>query len=115
MHSLLIESEMEAAIARFFLGSKPLYEEFRAGCLTQFSADMQALSRGLQQCDTDTVRRVAHNIKSALIMLGHNAMGAQALSIELAAQAGQLEQAADTWRQLCVDMNSMQSTDGFIN
>jgi len=101
--------ETEAAIARYFRGSRPLFEAFRTGCLSQFSVDMQAIDKSLQQADAATVRRIAHNIKSAMNMLGHTALGAEALDIELAAQQGQLDRAANSWRTLAAAMQSLLS------
>lgn len=107
MPDALIGSETQVAIDRYFRGSRPLFEAFRAGCLSQFSVDIRAMDRSFEQADVADVRRIAHNIKSALNMLGHSDLGAQALSIELAAQEDQLEQAAEIWSTFSGAMQSL--------
>ncbi len=86
------------AIARHFNGDESLYRAFRVTCLRQFAADAQDGDVACAQRDVQSLRRVAHNLKTVLRSLGHVVLGDLAAAIEDQASAGELASAAGLWR-----------------
>ena len=107
MSDALEATQKEIALAKFFHGNRALYDAFRAGCLTQFPLDARMVEQGLRAGDAGLVRRVAHNIKSALTMLGQDALATVALQLELAAQHNLLAEAATAWPVLAEGLDSL--------
>ena len=100
---------VHAAIANNFDGDTQLYQAFAAECAVQFAYDVSA---GQARCDAGdllALRRLAHDLKSALIMLGHDELFAVAQTLEGQAAAGDLASARASWRVLCADLSLLRS------
>jgi len=97
-----LSAEQTEALHRNFGGMQSLYLAFHASCLQQFAHDLREGDIACEQEDTAALRRLAHNLKSVLMNLGHLELSAQARQLEdAAAQAPQLGPAlrAD-WQRL---------------
>ncbi|WP_428503005.1 response regulator [Roseateles sp.] len=60
----------QEAILRNFGGDAALYRGFRAASLEQFAQDLQEGERACTTRDTPALRRLAHSLKSVLLILG---------------------------------------------
>ena len=89
-------------VAEFFGGNRPLYDAYRAACLIQFPKDLGEGDRAAQAGDAQALRRVAHNLKSVLTMLGEAVAAQQARDTEELAASGAIEAMGEGWRQLRV-------------
>lgn len=89
-----------AAIARHFGGEQALFIAFRASCLAQFAADLDAGDAAVAAGDAAALRRLAHSLKSVLATLGHPGPGATARTLEDAAAAADWASATPLWQQL---------------
>ena len=94
------EPGVAAAIALQFDGDAALYRAFAQSCATQFSLDALAGQAACETGDGPGLRRLAHNLKSALIMLGQDAVSDLASRVEEQAAAGDLDSACASWRLL---------------
>ena len=97
------------AIANNFDGDVQLYEAFAMSCAGQFASDIVA---GQASCDTGDLRalhRLAHNLKSALTMLGHDELFAAAHALETHAAAGDVPSARASWRVVRAGLSSLGS------
>lgn len=93
--------ESRRAIELHFGGDASLYAAFRAAALGQFAADVQAAEAALAAADVASLRRVAHNLKSALRLLGHDAPSELARRLEaLAADGAAAARLAAAWQPL---------------
>jgi CheY-like chemotaxis protein len=93
-------SAEQAAIARYFGGQAALFAAYRADCLAQFTHDLQAGDQALAVKDAAALRRLAHNLKSVLRMLGREAAAGQAQALEAAAAGQDWNGMAEGWRGL---------------
>jgi CheY-like chemotaxis protein len=89
-----------AAVAAHFAGDAALYRGFRDGCLDQFPADLRAGDTALATRDGPALRRVAHSLKSVLLLLGEVEASAVARRLEHAAEAGDWAACDSPWRDL---------------
>jgi len=78
----------QEAILRNFGGDAALYRGFRAASLEQFGQDLQEGERACTTRDTPALRRLAHSLKSVLLILGLDSCSDLAKRLER-----QLEQA----------------------
>lgn len=86
-HEPAHEQAVEQAIAQQFGGHRALYAAFRASCLQQFAADIREGDRACAAHDGPALHRLAHSLKSVLLILGHADASALARQLEdLAAQ-----------------------------
>lgn len=95
-----LEPDVAAAIARRFDGDAALYRTFAADCAVQFGLDAAAGQRACAAGDLVGLRRLAHDLRSALVMLGHERIGGLAARVEAHAAAGDLASARMSWRRL---------------
>jgi hypothetical protein len=95
-----LEPDVVAAIALQFEGDVALYRAFAQSCATQFALDAIAGQEACQAADMPALRRLAHNLRSALIMLGQGAVSDLACQVEEQAAAGDLDSARASWRSL---------------
>ena len=95
-----LEPDVAAAIALQFEGDAALYWAFAQNCATQFALDAVAGQLACEAGDVAGLRRLAHNLTSALIMLGHGAVSDLASRVEEQAAAGDLDSARASWRSL---------------
>ncbi len=89
-----------AAIAMQFGGDAVLYQAFAATCAAQFGVDRAAGQVACETGNLSDLRRLAHNLKSALSLLGHDRASSLAARTEERAAAGDLHSASVSWRSL---------------
>ncbi len=99
---------VRAAIANNFDGDAQLYRAFAASCAEQFARDVSLGQAGFDAGDLAALRRLAHNLKSALTMLGHDELFAVAQKLESEAAAGDLLSAKMSWRELRAELSRLQ-------
>lgn len=87
-------------MAEFFGGNRALYEAYRQACLARFPQDVIEGDQAVAAQDAQALRRVAHNLKSVLTMLGEAQAAQCARSNEEWAAAGDLEPMQLGWQQL---------------
>lgn len=89
-----------AAPSAFFNGDRALSESYRRTCLRQFPADIQAGDAAAAHVDLAALRRLAHDLKSVLQILGQDALAAEARTLEAAAAAPDIAAAVRGWGTL---------------
>jgi HPt (histidine-containing phosphotransfer) domain-containing protein len=94
------EAATAQAIEANFNGDAALFHEFAAVCKAQFGDDANAGQAACDAHDLVALRAVAHNLKSALRMLGQARMADLASQVESSADAGALESACLAWRTM---------------
>jgi HPt (histidine-containing phosphotransfer) domain-containing protein len=104
-----VEPDVASAIALQFDGDADLYHAFAATCAEQFALDAIAGEAACEAGDASALRRLTHNLKSALIMLGHGAASDLASLVEEQAAAGDLDSAIASWRSLRVALLRMKT------
>jgi CheY-like chemotaxis protein len=72
----------DRAVTVHFGGDQSLYDAFLATCRVQFRADLEQGEDFMRTMDAVGLRRLAHSLKSVLLMLGHEAASAHARSLE---------------------------------
>lgn len=97
-------------VAEFFGGNRPLYDSYRASCLAQFPMDLGEGDLAAGADDARALRRVAHNLKSVLTMLGEVAGAQQARRTEEAAASGATALMGQEWQRLRRLVQALQST-----
>src|SRR5258706_11305313 len=91
---------VRAAIDPHFDGDPALYQAFAAACAAQFAHDAATGQASCDAGDLPALRGLAHNLKSALILLGHDAPSGLAAQVERQAAAGDLPSVRMSWRLL---------------
>lgn len=81
-------------------GDLELFHAYRAACLAQFPCDLQEGDAASAAADLQTLRRVAHSLKSVLLTLGFAQWSAQAQELEDTSHAGVLVAARQQWVNL---------------
>lgn len=104
------EAKHQATIDRFFRGNEPLYQAFKQAAVGQFPHDAQAIEAALCAGDDAALRRTAHNLKSALRMLGLVAQEQKALALELAATTADAPAAELAWQGLQAELQLLMAT-----
>jgi hypothetical protein len=87
-------------IAANFEGDAALYAAFAAACAAQFPFDIQCGDDACAAADMARLGRLAHDLKSALTLLGRVEAGSLAARIEEAAVAGDIATARSDWKVL---------------
>lgn len=82
-------TQRQRAIDDHFGGQAALFDEFLASCLAQLPADIDAGDQACATQDAGALRRVAHNLKSVLQLIGSTEGHAMARRLEHAAAEGQ--------------------------
>lgn len=89
-----------ATVAAHFGGDVMLYRAFRASCLQQFPDDLREGDAAVAAGDAAKLRRVAHSLKSVLLLLGETDTSATARRLEHAAEAGDWPACQGPWQAL---------------
>lgn len=79
---------LQDPVARHFGGDAALYAAFREQALRQFAADLAEGDRCSGTGDLPALRRLAHSLKSVLLLLGDDRASEQARHLERQAAAG---------------------------
>lgn len=87
-------------VAEFFAGNAALYSAYRQTCLARFPDDVAAGDQAAAAADCAALRRVAHNLKSVLTLLGEAEAARLARTAEEQASAGAAQAAVQTWQRL---------------
>ncbi len=91
----------QQAIDTHFDGQAALFDAFKAACCAELPADLDAADLALRRDDVAALRRVAHNLKTALSLIGHNEAASRARALEQAAARGDGKDELDRlWREL---------------
>lgn len=94
--------EPGSAVDRHFDGDVRLFEAFRAASRLQFEQDLVRGDAALLSGDTATLRRIGHDLKTVLQLLGDDAASQHSIALEAAALAAPPDEAAlrQAWRVL---------------
>jgi CheY-like chemotaxis protein len=107
---LALEVPRNDPVAEFFGGNRPLYDAYRTACLLQLPKDLGDGDLAARTGDAQALRRVAHNLKSVLAMLGEAPAARQARDTEEAAAAGAAESMRHGWQQLRGQVQALLAT-----
>lgn len=91
---------MQAAIDRHFEGDRALYDDFATACLAQFALDAHAGEAACATADFPVLRRISHDLKTVLGLLGFAGLGGLAGDTEHHAAARDLSASTRSWRSL---------------
>lgn len=94
------ERQRAAVVAAHFAGDAQLHAAFAAACDQQFAVDAPAGDRFAAGGDLASLGRLAHNLHSALTMLGHRRAGGHAARVEQHCAAGSLPRSRSAWKRL---------------
>jgi HPt (histidine-containing phosphotransfer) domain-containing protein len=94
------EDRVASAIANGFGGDAELYHTFVADCRAQFDRDLRAGESAFAARDVSAIGQLAHNLRSALTLLGHAPLGELAGEVERHAKAGDWHSLVDPWECL---------------
>jgi HPt (histidine-containing phosphotransfer) domain-containing protein len=107
----LSADRVAAAIEVSFGSDEALYRMFEADCRAQFGRDVDAGTSALAAGDLAALGSLAHNLRSALVLLGHLDLSQLASQVEQHTQAGgERQRLASSWRALSVALREL-STD----
>ena len=99
-------------VDEFFGSNRPLYDAYRAASVVQLVQDLDDGDRAVRAGDLQALRRVAHNLKSALAMLGQE----QAVQVARATEEHAAQSAAAAahagWEQLSVQVRTFVAQGG---
>lgn len=87
-------------VSEFFGGNRQLFEAYRQACLAQFPQDLRDGDAAVRAQDAVVLRRVAHNLKSVLVMLGDARAAQWARDTEERAADRELESMHAGWLRL---------------
>ena len=99
-------------VAEFFGGNRALYEAYRQACLARFPQDVIEGDLAVAVQDAQALRRVAHNLKSVLTMLGEAQAAQCARSTEEWDAGGDSGPMQLGWRQLRQQVLRVVSVQG---
>lgn len=106
-------TQRQRAIDDHFGGQAALFDEFFASCLSQLPADIEAGDQACAVQDAGALRRVAHNLKSVLQLIGSTDGHAMARHLEHAAAEGQAFPAmASEWGHVRAHVTSLCRSSG---
>lgn len=99
--SCALPAELETdPVAEFFGGNQGIYEAYRSACIAQLPKDIEEGDQTARAGDAPALRRVAHNLKSALSMLGWEHAAQLARSTEDQAEQGMTDLMRSSWQRL---------------
>jgi HPt (histidine-containing phosphotransfer) domain-containing protein len=109
----LTATRRERAIEDHFAGHASLFDEFFASCAAQLPSDVDAGDRACAQGDAPALRRVAHNLKSVLQLIGSTEGHVMARRLEQAAADGDaFATMAPAWHHLRTHVDSLLHQTG---
>lgn len=101
-------TQRERAIEDHFGGRSSLFDEFFASCVTQLPGDLRAGDAACAGRDAGALRRVAHNLKSVLQLMGSMPGHVMARQLEQAVVADEAFPAlASRWRCLHAHVDAL--------
>ncbi|RVT49284.1 response regulator [Rubrivivax albus] len=96
-----------AAIDAHFGGDAALYRAFLASCLLQFPDDLRQGDAAVAAADAPSLRRVAHSLKSVLLLVGEAEASDTARRLEHAAEAADWDACHGPWQALAATLRRM--------
>lgn len=99
-------------VAQYFGGNQALYAAYRQSCMGPLAQDVAAGDHAVQEGDWEALRRVAHNLKSALALLGQEQAALVARATEEHAAQRAVVQAHAGWEQLRLQVRALVEQDG---
>lgn len=105
---LSADADRAHAMREYFGGSQVLFDAYRLTCIGQFGHDVQAGDAALAAGDAHALRRLAHSLKSVLLMLGYPRLSALARQLEESSQAGLGGPALAQWGALRSALTRLQ-------
>lgn len=103
------------AIDPYFGGDAALFHLYRASCLAQFPHDISAGDQASAAQDAQALRRVAHNLKSVLLIIHLPELSAQARTLEQACLAVPPDAAAGHWKSLRSALAALTTDQAFAH
>ncbi|MGS0753925.1 Hpt domain-containing protein, partial [Roseateles sp. GG27B] len=91
-----------------FGGNLALYQSFRSSCLQQFEADVSAGDLACRQADHQALQRLAHSLKSVLLMLDQVPAAELARQLEHSADQDDWAVASPLWASLRGSLQSLR-------
>lgn len=98
--TLSISNSNSTTLQSHFGGNLALYRAFRTSSLQQFEADVVAGDLACQQTDSQAFRRLAHTLKSVLLMLDQAPAAELSRQLEHATDQGDWAAAIPLWASL---------------
>lgn len=98
-------------VAEFFGGNRQLYDAYRTACLAQFTKDLDDGDLAARTGDAQALRRVAHNLKSVLTLLGYAQAARGARSAEQAAAREEWSSLLAHWGHLRAQVRALLAAD----
>lgn len=95
-----------ADVPEFFAAQPALFAAYRRTCLTQFVCDLAQGEQAAADGDAPALRRIAHNLKSVLSLLGHHEAAQQARRTEELAHSAH-PQMHSAWQALRAQVQSL--------
>lgn len=95
------------SLQAYFDGDRALADTYSQSCIQQFPADIRTGDMATAHVDLPTLRRLGHDLKSVLQILGHDALAAQARTLEAAAAAPDTQAALQGWKTLRMGLASL--------
>jgi CheY-like chemotaxis protein len=89
-----------AAALDAFGGDQALFDTYRAGCLARFATDIAVGDRASAGADTAALRRLGHDLRSVLQLIGEPDAAHCAAALEQAALAADAQALAAAWSAL---------------
>ena len=99
-------------VRTFFDGNRSMYEAYRAASLAQFPKDLGDGDLAVQTGDVQALRHVAHNLKSALAMLGQEQAARLARTTEEHAARSAAAAAQASWELLGQQVRALLAQGG---
>jgi hypothetical protein len=95
-----------AAIERHFGGQHSLFVDFRAASRQQFAVDLEQGDAMMAGDDVQSLRRLAHSLKTVMRLLGRSDAAVRAAALEHAAQqpGATMVSLQDAWQRLRQDL-----------
>lgn len=92
----------------FFGDRQALFVAYQRTCLEQFAYDVIEGNRAAHSGDWAALQRLAHNLKSVLVLLGHPTEAKLARTLETQAHVGAHTAAQATWHLLQAQLQQLQ-------
>ena len=102
-------------VNKYFGGNQGLFVAFRQSCLDQFVEDLRMGDPAVQAQDSAGLRRIAHNLKSVLTLLGEEEGARLALRTETWAAQGAWALAASSWGPLRAQVHAFGDRSGDLH
>jgi CheY-like chemotaxis protein len=104
----LLSAGEQLALTNNFGGDLALFTAFRSTAWAQLDHDIGTGHRAMAAADLATLHRLAHSLKSVLLILGHEAAASQARQLEACAARGDTAAGTALWQGLCAALSGLR-------